>query len=358
MSMPGEEIGGRAAWVAGLYALRATETNDQLDMYNGAIAAQLASRYESTNLAAYARGRHRTHRRRQAFHRRAGRASRRRLRRTPPTNAFDPAETMIGGHVSLELHAAESGGVWYAHAGARLQGGRIQHRNCVPADRRTFGAEYLWNLETGVKTLLGGRTRVDARRRCSTCAARDQQVSTSFQLEPGDPLTFVFFTDNAARGENYGLESSLSWRRGRGLEFGGSARRARDALYRLPVRRKSRSRRPRAGACAAVPVGAHGAVSPSRRACSRGSTPSGSTISTSIPATMSARRRARSSTSSSGSSASAGPPISGLATCSTRYYAVRGFFFGNEPPDFSTAKRYMQPGDPRQVGVTFNYSFR
>ncbi len=40
-----------------------------------------------------------------------------------------------------------------------------------------------------------------------------------------------------------------------------------------------------------------------------------------------------------------------------RTYAVRGFFFGNEPPEFPD-KQYIQRGDPRQVGVSFHYSFR
>jgi iron complex outermembrane receptor protein len=40
-----------------------------------------------------------------------------------------------------------------------------------------------------------------------------------------------------------------------------------------------------------------------------------------------------------------------------RVYAVRGFFFGNEPPDFAD-QLYIQRGDPRQIGVTFHYSFR
>jgi hypothetical protein len=35
---------------------------------------------------------------------------------------------------------------------------------------------------------------------------------------------------------------------------------------------------------------------------------------------------------------------------------MRGFFFGIEPPDF-IAKRYVQPGDPRQLGFTFTWSF-
>jgi hypothetical protein len=37
-------------------------------------------------------------------------------------------------------------------------------------------------------------------------------------------------------------------------------------------------------------------------------------------------------------------------------YATRGFFFGNEPPDFPS-KLYVQRGDPQAVGVTAAYSF-
>jgi len=40
-----------------------------------------------------------------------------------------------------------------------------------------------------------------------------------------------------------------------------------------------------------------------------------------------------------------------------RTYAIRGFYFGNVPPDFPN-QLYIQRGDPRQVGITFNYSFR
>jgi iron complex outermembrane receptor protein len=39
-----------------------------------------------------------------------------------------------------------------------------------------------------------------------------------------------------------------------------------------------------------------------------------------------------------------------------RQYAVRGFYFGNEPPDFPS-KLYTRAGDPRQLGVTFDISF-
>ena len=38
-------------------------------------------------------------------------------------------------------------------------------------------------------------------------------------------------------------------------------------------------------------------------------------------------------------------------------YAVRGFYFGNEPPDFES-KRYVQLGEPRQIGVSVKWSLK
>ena len=35
-------------------------------------------------------------------------------------------------------------------------------------------------------------------------------------------------------------------------------------------------------------------------------------------------------------------------------YPVRGFFFGNEPPDFAETL-YLRWGDPRQLGLTARY---
>ena len=37
-------------------------------------------------------------------------------------------------------------------------------------------------------------------------------------------------------------------------------------------------------------------------------------------------------------------------------YAVRGFYFGNEPPDFPNTL-YTRLGDPRQLGITYERSF-
>jgi len=39
-----------------------------------------------------------------------------------------------------------------------------------------------------------------------------------------------------------------------------------------------------------------------------------------------------------------------------KHYAVRGFYFGNEPPDFPNTL-YKRLGDPRQVGFTIEKRF-
>jgi outer membrane receptor protein involved in Fe transport len=39
-----------------------------------------------------------------------------------------------------------------------------------------------------------------------------------------------------------------------------------------------------------------------------------------------------------------------------RNYAVRGFYFGNEPPDFPNTL-YTRLGDPRQIGITIEKGF-
>ena len=39
-----------------------------------------------------------------------------------------------------------------------------------------------------------------------------------------------------------------------------------------------------------------------------------------------------------------------------KYYSTRGFFFGNEAPDF-TETLYKRQGDPRNIGFTIRYKF-
>jgi outer membrane receptor protein involved in Fe transport len=38
-------------------------------------------------------------------------------------------------------------------------------------------------------------------------------------------------------------------------------------------------------------------------------------------------------------------------------YAVHGLYFGNDPRNGYMPERYLQPGEPRQAGLTVRYAF-
>ena len=203
--------------------------------------------------------------------------------------AFSPDETMFGGSLSLR-RAIRRTRQRLRHAGARLQGGRFQHRRrrCRPT-AASFDTETLHSLELGMRASnadesLAGDVALFYMRR------KDQQVPTGEQLEPGNPLSFVLYTDNAARGENYGLEGTLRWRPSPALLLDLRGRDARDAVSRLRIRR-TQPRWPRAGACSAISIRSRPRISRMRAGCSRASISPGSTTSTSMPRTMSVHRR-------------------------------------------------------------------
>lgn len=182
----------------------------------------------------------------------------------------------------------------------------------------------------------------------------DQQVRTSFQLIPGDPASFVFFTDNAARGRTLGLEAELRWAAHETLDvyaniglldaefeefvtpqvdLGGRAQ-AHAPDYTLAA---GASYRHPSGVFARLDVTARDAfyfdVSHDQR---------------SQPYELVNGRV--------GYAAENWSVQLWVRNLFDRYHAVRGFYFGNEPPDFPD-KLYTRAGDPRQLGVTFDMSF-
>ena len=131
--------------------------------------------------------------------------------------AFSPAETMSGGHVSL-THEISEELTWYGSLVRGYKAGGFNIGPSIPADRREFGAEALWSFETGLKgAWVDGR--VSGAIGLFYSSRRDQQVSTSVQVDPMDPLSFVFFTDNAASGYNYGVEAEAAWQLSRSWQL-------------------------------------------------------------------------------------------------------------------------------------------
>jgi iron complex outermembrane receptor protein len=343
--------GAPVAWLAGVYALRTDEDVHQVDRYNGDTITDMTSEYRATNLAAYGQ-----------LEWLVGVANvlsigvrvENRAADYADSNgtAFSPEETMAGGSLSLrhEFGERRTGYVTFSRG---YKAGGFNIGAAVPEDKRTFDAETLQSMEIGFRAAnpdasLAGDVALFYMRR------REQQVPAGEQLDPDNPLSFVLYTDNAA-GENYGVEGTLRWRpfapllldlraailetQYLGYRFGELDRDGREQAhapqyqYDLGMEyRNARSWFARvdfAGLDDFYFDSSHDERAPSR-------------VLTHLKAGYSGKRwRAE----------------VWVRNLFDRYYAQRGFRFGNEPPEF-TPTRYVQAGDPRHVGVTVAYTFR
>jgi iron complex outermembrane recepter protein len=342
----------RLAWTVGAYALDTLEKNDQLDRFNGELFRALASRYDATSTALYGELDVRLTGRARAS---AGARLERRDAVYVDSDGADrsPRDTLSGGHIAFEYDAA-TGRLLYATLARGYKAGGFNIGAAIPADRSAYDAEYLASVEAGVKASAPDR-RLVAQLAAFYMRRSDQQVATSVQIDPGDPLSFVFFNDNAARGENYGVEASATWQARERLQFSASlgVLQSRYIGYRFGERDldgREQAHAPEYQAALGM-LYRH---------------PPGFFARLDVNAAddfyfdASHDERAR--------------PVQlvhgkiGYETARWAVYAwgrnlfdarhaTRGFFFGNEPPDFPS-KRYVQNGDPRQIGITASYSFR
>jgi outer membrane cobalamin receptor len=347
-----DDAAAAGAWLAGIYLLRVREDSDQLDLYNGDVFRALDSRYAARNLAAYGEY---IGRLRPRWSARLGLRSERRSAEYSDSDGtrFSPAQSMWGGHAVLDLRWAP-GRMAYLSVSRGYKAGGVNIGAVVPQSRRGFGAELLMSIESGVK-LRSADQRTELNVALFRMHRADQQVSTSFQLDAGDPLSFIYLTDNAARGVSYGLEASGGWAatpalrlegslgllgtRLRGYEIAGRRLDGRDAAHapRYQYRLSGEYRSPRGWFARADLQGVDAFYfSDSHDQKSR-------------PYTLLNLRAGF---------AVARWQVSGwVRNAGNARYSQRGFFFGNEPPDFPD-RLYVQPGEPRVCGVSVDFSAR
>lgn len=346
------ERGADVAWLVGAYAMRADEDVAQHDVYNGATVVDMTSDYRSTNLAVYGEVEWRVTSKAVLT---AGARGERRSADYADSNgaAFSPDVTMAGGSLSLRYELSDTQRTYLTLARGYKAGG-FNIGSSVPEDKRGFDSEVLHSVELGFKAenanrTLGGDIALFYMRR------NDQQVQTGEQLVPDNPGSFVLYTDNAARGENYGVEGTLRWRpvpqllldlraamletKYLGYRFGDRDLDGREQAhapeYQYDLGVEYADAR---GWFTRVDFAGlddfYFDVSHDERAQTR--------VLTHLKGGYSGKRwRAE----------------VWVRNLFDRYYSQRGFRFGNEPPDFP-ATRYVQAGDSRHVGVTVAYSFR
>jgi iron complex outermembrane recepter protein len=348
--------GAGFSWLAGVYLLRTDEQVVEHNVWNdaffGAGEEFFSSDYRATNLAGYGEVEWRLGSR--TVLALGGRVENRGADyQDSGSLRFSPDETMFGGSVTLR-HALDEVNSLYARLARGYKAGGFNIGANLPPGSTTFDTETLNNLEAGWRTAnatgtLSGEVALFYMRR------EDQQVPITDQLVPGDPLSFVLYTANAARGENYGAEATLRWQahdsllldlrsalletRYIGYQFGERDLDGREQSHapQYQFDLGLEYRRPQ-GWFARVDFAGlddfYFDASHDERAPSR--------VLTHLKAGVSGKHwRAE----------------VWVRNLFDRYYAQRGFRFGLVPPEF-TATRYVQAGDPRHLGVTVAYTFR
>jgi len=264
---------------------------------------------------------------------------------------LDPGETMVGGELSYR-HAFEDGLAGYVTLSRGYKAGGF-NLGAVPEGRREFGEESMWNIEAGLKaswledTLMFNGAVFHSRR-------NDQQVRTSMQLTPNDPASFVFFTDNAAEGRIAGIEAELQWLPADAWEFYANVGLLDAEFDDLVDPSGSLSSRDQAHA-------------PNYTVAAGGTYRRGDGVFARLD--LSARDEFYFDVSHNQKSESYALASARVGYETERWtaqlwmrnafdenYAVRGFFFENEPPDFPT-RLYVRRGDPRQLGFTVDMRF-
>jgi len=338
-------------WLVGIYTLDMDEENTINDFYNGFVDRSLVSKFNSTSLALFtqfdtALSEINTLSTGLRFERRSANYQ--------DSNGIDvsPADNMWGGQISLNHKINESLNSYVTLARGYKAGG-FNLSLSVPDALREYQPESLLSLESGIKGHF-----MDYRLQWNLSAfyskRKDMQISTSRQSDPNDPLTFVFFTGNAATGNNYGIETDFNYQLNPNIDFYGSLGLLNAQFDDFTTTEGSFNGRDQAhapgynfslgadyhhlnGFFARIDMNGKDSFyySDSHNQQSK---------SYQLYNLRVGYEKANWSVTLWGNN------------IFDKQYATRGFFFGLEPPNYESAE-YLQLGAPRHLGVSFDYEF-
>lgn len=346
--------------VVGVFARGLQQDTDATGYLFGGDASDLVSAFDVEEIALYAR--HRRSLTQDLQLTATVRGDHNQIQYTGTTNAgtesvdFDIGAWLMGGRVALNLDLGNNRGAFASLSRGYRAGGINQHPRLTAANR-PYSPEYVLNSEVGYRwSGPRGQAAITAfhGRRSS------QQVQLSTQQDAGDPNSFVYFTNNAGAGTNAGVEIDADHELHPGVSLTGSLGYLHTQVDEYTFL---------TGAGTSLTLGDRGAAhAPSYNAR------------LSLQTTAENGPQARLEWSAMDEfffsdshdqrsdaymlwNGSVGYDTQtwslrlwGRNLLDTRY-AVRGFFFGLEPPAYPNTL-YVSYGDPRQVGVTLTARFQ
>ena len=275
------------------------------------------------------------------------------LGESPTANDFGPADGLWGGHASIDARVGEGQHLYFLISrGYKASGFNLSPG--LPASQLLFAPESDLNLEAGHKGQFdAGRLRVDTS--LFYMMRRSEQLLTGEQLVPNDPNTFIFFTGNAKSGYNYGLESALAWQAAPALELGGSLGLLRSeyrGFVQNDIELPSRALPHAPGWQAAINATWRDPRGPYARIDVTGM----GSFYYDLPPNDTRSHPYALVNGKLGWTAERYEAYLWVRNLLNKDYTVRGFYFGDEPPDFP-GKLYTQLGEPRNFGVHFTTRF-
>lgn len=265
---------------------------------------------------------------------------------------FNPQDNMFGGNLSLNHDLNEKTRSYFL-VSRGFKGGGFNANPFVPDDRKQFTPESLWNYEAGIKGSWFNN-RLQSNTSVFYDDRQDVQVKLGLQTDPADPLTFLYLTDNAAGGKNYGLETDMQLKitDSVSLKAAGALLETEFDSFNfegLDLSGRAQSHAPNwqysAGPYISLTQNIFVAANISGKDA--------------FYFDDSHKQRSqpyRLVNLQTGFKSENWSWTFWVRNLFDREYAVRGFYFGDEPPDFPN-KKYLQLGDPRMIGTTISYRY-
>ena len=269
--------------------------------------------------------------------------------------SFNPSNEMSGGKISLIKNIDSGSNIFISIAKGYKQGGfnlGLGLGGDISINDLTYDPEFLTNYEIGINSkIMNSKLNIESVIFYSD--REDQQVLISTQVDPTDPNTFSFLTQNAAEGINYGLEINLDMQLTNDFNIfanlGILKTEIKNWESRLDLEGRSQAHAPERS----YALGFNWALQ----------------ANTYLSADVTGKSEFYYSDSHNNKSKSYNLMninygyeknnwTYGLWVRNVfdTYYSVRGFYFGNEAPNFEDTL-YERHGDPRHMGISVRYDF-
>ena len=269
--------------------------------------------------------------------------------------SFNPSDKMSGGKISINKNLNDSSNIFISFARGFNQGGFNLNLGLAPESKNSnlyYDPEFLTNYEIGFNSKLFSKM-MNVSAVIFYSDRDDQQVLISTQVDSTDPNTFTFLTQNAAEGINKGLELNLDMELSESIylfsRFGLLQTDINNWKSRPDLEGRSQAHAPKKSFALGINWSITDRASLSIDLVGKSSfyysdshdNQSKSYSLTNINYDYSIGRWTYSIW---------------ARNVFDEYYSVRGFYFGNEAPDFKDTL-YERHGDPRHLGLTARYDF-